>query len=218
MEIKDSGSTREFETGAHRDNADGKGRCDLVPGLYAAQASVAIDDMAFDAIGLFSPTTMNDCGEEEVNPYYVDLLNYAVYQGFSALSDKNNFACLILNVIAATAIAEGIRTNMASRDVAITSDDVDDCDAFAKKMYWYGIMQVSKHYEEGGKKYGYNNWKKGMQTHVYYDSMLRHLTKANAGMEDEPHIRAACWNALCLLWTFNNQSSLNDLVFDEEYR
>ena len=45
--------------------------------------------MAFDAIGLFSPTTMNDCGEEEVNPYYVDLLNYAVYQGFSALSDKN---------------------------------------------------------------------------------------------------------------------------------
>lgn len=93
----------------------------------------AIDDMAFDAIGLFSPTTMNDCGEEEVNPYYVDLLNYAVYQGFSALSDKNNFACLILNVIAATAIAEGIRANMASRDVAITSDDVDDCDAFAKR-------------------------------------------------------------------------------------
>ena len=29
--IKDSGSTREFSTGAHRDNATGKGRCDLLP-------------------------------------------------------------------------------------------------------------------------------------------------------------------------------------------
>ena len=28
---KDSGSTREFETGAHRDNAANKGRCDLLP-------------------------------------------------------------------------------------------------------------------------------------------------------------------------------------------
>ena len=31
MEIKDSGSRREFSTGAHRDNAKGKGRCDLLP-------------------------------------------------------------------------------------------------------------------------------------------------------------------------------------------
>lgn len=30
-DLKDSGSTREFGTGAHRDAADGKGRCDLLP-------------------------------------------------------------------------------------------------------------------------------------------------------------------------------------------
>lgn len=29
--IKTSGGTREFETGAHRDNSKGKGRCDLIP-------------------------------------------------------------------------------------------------------------------------------------------------------------------------------------------
>lgn len=29
--VKDSGSMREFSTGAHRDNATGKGRCDLLP-------------------------------------------------------------------------------------------------------------------------------------------------------------------------------------------
>lgn len=31
MEIKDSGTRREFETGAVRDVAEGKGRCDLLP-------------------------------------------------------------------------------------------------------------------------------------------------------------------------------------------
>ena len=31
MEIKDSGTRREFETGAVRDCAEGKGRCDLLP-------------------------------------------------------------------------------------------------------------------------------------------------------------------------------------------
>ncbi len=31
MEIKDSGARREFETGAVRDVAEGKGRCDLLP-------------------------------------------------------------------------------------------------------------------------------------------------------------------------------------------
>jgi hypothetical protein len=30
-ELKDSGKTREYETGAHRDNNEGKGRCDLIP-------------------------------------------------------------------------------------------------------------------------------------------------------------------------------------------
>lgn len=36
-EIKDSGSRREFATGAHRDNAQGKGRCDLLPLKYVAE-------------------------------------------------------------------------------------------------------------------------------------------------------------------------------------
>ena len=31
MELKDSGTRREFETGAVRDICEGKGRCDLLP-------------------------------------------------------------------------------------------------------------------------------------------------------------------------------------------
>ena len=35
--VKSSGNTREFETGAHRDCAKGKGRCDLLPLIQASE-------------------------------------------------------------------------------------------------------------------------------------------------------------------------------------
>ena len=44
-EIKDSGSRREFSTGARRDNATGKGRCDLLPLKYVAD--VMEDDVIY---------------------------------------------------------------------------------------------------------------------------------------------------------------------------
>lgn len=44
--IKDSGTRREFETGAVRDCTEGKGRCDLMP--LDVVAEVADDDILFD--------------------------------------------------------------------------------------------------------------------------------------------------------------------------
>lgn len=44
--IKDSGTRREFETGAVRDCTEGKGRCDLMP--LDVVADVADDDILFD--------------------------------------------------------------------------------------------------------------------------------------------------------------------------
>lgn len=53
-EIKDSGATREFETGAHRDNASGKGRCDLLP---LKQVAVLMgDEPVIKNISLFMET------------------------------------------------------------------------------------------------------------------------------------------------------------------
>ena len=51
--IKDSGSTREFSTGAHRDNAEGKGRCDLLP---LRQVGEIMNDLVIINIAKFMET------------------------------------------------------------------------------------------------------------------------------------------------------------------
>lgn len=63
------------------------------------------------------------------------------------------------------------------------------------------FLDVAIHFEEGAKKYGENNWKKGLPIECYIDSGARHLTKHLAGMTDEPHLRAFIWNMLCCIWT-----------------
>lgn len=78
------------------------------------------------------------------------------------------------------------------------------------------ILEVSKHFEEGCKKYGENNWQKGIPTHCYIDSAVRHYLKWLRGDEDEPHDRAFCWNILCCIWTCMNKPELNDYGKDSE--
>ena len=67
---------------------------------------------------------------------------------------------------------------------------------------WYGIMEVSKHCEEGALKYGEHNVDKGIPLHSLLDSASRNLAKYMVGMDDEDHLRAACWN---LLWALNQR-------------
>ena len=73
------------------------------------------------------------------------------------------------------------------------------------------IMELSKHYEEGAKKYADRNWEKGRPLHCYVDSGIRHLLKYYDGWQDEPHDRAFLWNMFGLLWTFHNKPELDDL-------
>ena len=62
---------------------------------------------------------------------------------------------------------------------------------------WSAILEVSKHCENGAKKYGEHNVDKGIPTHSLCDSAARHLAKYLEGWQDEPHLLAATWN---LLW------------------
>lgn len=76
--------------------------------------------------------------------------------------------------------------------------------AFARKRGWNDwtmLLEVAKHFEEGAKKYGDNNWQKGIPVHCYIDSAVRHYLKYLRGDQDEPHDRAFCWNILCCIWT-----------------
>ena len=62
-------------------------------------------------------------------------------------------------------------------------------------------IALAKHFEDGAKKYADRNWEKGMDTHAFVDSGMRHLYKAYAKMKDEPHLRAFVWNIVCYIDT-----------------
>ena len=72
------------------------------------------------------------------------------------------------------------------------------------------FLAVSKHFEEGAKKYGENNWQKGLPVRCYINSAIRHYLKWLRGDTDEPHDRAFVWNIMCCMWTCQNKPELND--------
>ena len=72
------------------------------------------------------------------------------------------------------------------------------------------LLEVSKHFEDGAKKYGEDNWQKGIPTHCYIDSGVRHYLKHRRGDDDEPHDRAFVWNLMCCSWTCIHKPELND--------
>ena len=157
MEILDSGNRREFESGAVRDMAEGKGRCDLMP------LDVVAEIMGDDVI---------NCIAE-----------------FKADGNIDHLCCA-LNIF-----AEGMQAGM--------------------------ILEVSKHFEEGHKKYppgddGVPNWQKGIPVHSYIDSAVRHYLKFMRGDKDEPHGRAFVWNILCCIWTCKHLPAMNDFSLKVE--
>ena len=95
------------------------------------------------------------------------------------------------------------------RDVARfqTSGDWRDLSSailrFAHERKWSVpelMLETSIHFEEGAKKYGENNWQKGIPIKCYIDSAVRHYLKWRKGDTDEPHDRAFVWNLLCCIW------------------
>lgn len=73
------------------------------------------------------------------------------------------------------------------------------------------ILDLSKHFEDGAKKYGERNWEKGIPVHSFIDSALRHYLKFLRGDEDENHKISFVWNIVCCLWTLQHKPEMNDL-------
>ncbi len=86
--------------------------------------------------------------------------------------------------------------------IGLKTDNVEDACSL--------MLEVSKHFEEGAKKYGPDNWKKGIPVHSYIDSAVRHYLKYRAGWTDEPHDRAFVWNLMCCIWTMEHRPELDD--------
>lgn len=68
------------------------------------------------------------------------------------------------------------------------------------KVYCDMLLEVAKHFEEGAKKYGESNWRRGIPEWCYIDSATRHYLKWRRGDRDEFHCRAFCWNLMCCIW------------------
>jgi hypothetical protein len=63
------------------------------------------------------------------------------------------------------------------------------------------MFRLACHFENGAKKYGDSNWLRGIPLKRYLDSLLRHAFKLAGGLDDEDHLAAIAWNAMCLLET-----------------
>lgn len=72
-------------------------------------------------------------------------------------------------------------------------------DAYVGNRYTM-LLEVGKQFEEGAKKYGENNWQKGIEPKYYIDSAIRHYLKWRRGDKDESHDRAFVWNIMCCIW------------------
>lgn len=63
------------------------------------------------------------------------------------------------------------------------------------------LRRLAVHYENGSKKYGDNNWRKGQPLSRYYGSAMRHMVKWMLGWTDEDHLAAAMWNIASIIET-----------------
>lgn len=84
---------------------------------------------------------------------------------------------------------------------------------FSSRCYHSNIpemfLEVARHFEEGAKKYGENNWQKGIPVNCYIDSAIRHYLKWLRGDKDEPHDRAFVWNLMCCIWEVDYHNKEN---------
>lgn len=144
--LKDSGDRRAWETGAVRDMAEGKGRCDLLP---LGEVAGFMDDDFMRSLWYFEKT-----GRKE-HSWVVNALTELREAAF-----------------------DGQEETM--------------------------ILELAIHFEDGARKYGDNNWRKGIPARCYLDSAIRHYLKWKRGDDDEPHARACAWNLFCMMWELNN--------------
>lgn len=76
----------------------------------------------------------------------------------------------------------------------------------------YPLYRLAMHYTNGAKKYGENNWTKGMPMSRTWESLERHVQAYKDGDESEDHLAAIAWNAFALMWYAERMPETNDLA------
>lgn len=105
----------------------------------------------------------------------------------------------------------GERTEFASGAVR----DMHEGKGDMASVPWEAILRLSRHYENGAKKYARWNYRKGINLSSYIDSACRHLAKYQCGCDDEDHLAAAAFNILGAMLVEEVQPELIDLPLRE---
>lgn len=229
-ELKDSGNRREFETGAVRDMQEGKGRCDLIPWKEAWEVrQVIFDQVCGSQMGYtYQGKTMDgDNVYERDDPkecwFYLEKQFTELDRMFNDPRQDNEFTpfgrmnfihdCFIN--MAAIFITYVYGRTMDDRHLESFKEDERKKMKSAVWACWSEAMrEVSKHYEDGARKYSENNWRKGMDPKIYFDSAARHLLKWFDDWKDEPHDRAFVWN--CLGGAYEARQEAHKIAMDNQ--
>lgn len=105
----------------------------------------------------------------------------------------------------------GERTQFASGAVR----DMHEGKGDMASIPWEAILRLSKHYENGAKKYDRWNFRKGINLSSYIDSACRHLAKYQCGCDEEDHLSAAAFNILGAMLVEEISPDLIDLPLRE---
>lgn len=213
--LKDSGDRREFKSGAVRDMQVGKGRCDLLPLVELSSLITSMDIKrdyiqtiisvniysdswilrhfanAVDALSNVKDTdnkTIEKISNEIVDDLYMALEIFLVH--FYKYPEYNN----------ETWPKKALYDYLSS----IPADNEEAIKYHINYVVYSAILDLAKHFEAGARKYGDNNWRKGIPINVFIDSAIRHFCKFMRGDTDEPHDIAFMWNVICCIWTVNN--------------
>jgi hypothetical protein len=65
----------------------------------------------------------------------------------------------------------------------------------------HALLRLAQHFENGAKKYGKNNWRKGIPLSRYLDSCFRHWCAVRDCLRDEDHAASVLWNIACFIET-----------------
>lgn len=216
-ELKDSGNRREFETGAVRDMQEGKGRMDLVPWGIALGIRETMNDLFYTRHygyevwnGKYQAVSAYQCiGPIVQYAEWMDIL-FNTNRGLGGpnphsldkLQDiENTFVKMAATFIMFQQVMpDPMNGQNGFNHQSFSFDDKGAVNTLSDDKWANAMLEVAKHYEDGARKYAENNWRKGIDPKVYFDSAMRHFMKWCRRMTDEPHDRAFIWNCMCGAW------------------
>lgn len=224
--VKDSGDRREFASGAVRDMQVGKGRCDLLP---LSELSILITNMDIEKDYMQTIISFDDHPDSWIFRHFnnaINALNVAKNSNDKEIEkisyDIIDSLYMALEIFLVrfykySACDNGTWLQMSTLYDALNGipEDFDAAIKFSiDNAVYSAILDLAKHFEAGARKYGDNNWRKGIPINVFIDSAVRHFCKFMRGDTDEPHDIAFMWNVICCIWTIKNLG----LIIQEEQK